>query len=700
MVVSPPKPLLPFLIITILFFLILPCATQLSFNFSDFSKTTNELITLNGNATFSRSVIRLTPDESDNWGRAKYSRLMRLWDKESGELADFTTSFSFIVSSEGKDRYSDGLTFFLASPGFPSPTPTDGAGIGLISRNQATDPSFLAANKFVAVEFDTFPNDGLDPPVPVREHVGININGIISQKTVQWYSVIKETRTYNASISYDSTTKNLSVTFTGFSSDTNYTIPILQHLSDVVNLTENLPELVELGFSASTGYLSELHILCSWSFESRKPSVNQNSPPPKKNEYESKVKMAVGISVGGCILITGLGLVWYMSKRKRPRGGEEEDAAFSLSMDDEFERSTRPKKFSYEELVGATNNFAEENKLGQGGFGGVYKGFLKDVNSDVAVKRVSTGSKQGIKEYASEVKTIAHLRHRNLVQLIGWCHEKKDLLLVYEFMPNGSLDLHLFKGKSLLAWVTRYNISRGLASALLYLQEEWEQCVLHRDIKSSNIMLDSSFNAKLGDFGLARLVDHEKLGSQTSALAGTMGYMALEYVMSSRATKESDIYSFGVVLLEIACGRKPHEPQAREGEFSIIEWVWELYGTGKLLDAADPKLCGHFDEQQMERLMVVGLWCVHPDYTLRPSIRKVVRVLDFEASLPILQPKMPLLAYLDAPVGDSASSGHTTSENQHSDQSASHGSHTGSSQVAYSIASSSSTAHFQPVDTR
>ncbi|KAB1205761.1 L-type lectin-domain containing receptor kinase IX.1 [Morella rubra] len=662
MFVSPPKLLLPFLIITILFFLILPCATQLSFNFSNFSNATDGLIILSGNATLSGSVIPLTPDASDNWGRATYVDLMHLWDTESGELADFTTSFSFIVNSEGKDRYSDGLTFFLASPDFPSPTPTDGSGIGLISREQVKDPNFLAANKFVAVEFDTFRNEW-DPPEPVREHVGINTNGMRSRKTVQWYSLTNENRTYSASISYDSTTQNLSVSFTGFRSDGT---PTLQKLSDVVNLKENLPEWVELGFSASTGYLSELHILCSWSFESRsKPSVNQNSAPPEKNEDKSRVKMAVGFSVGGCILITGLGLVWFMSRRKRPRGGEElKDVGFGLSMNGEFERiSTRPKKFSYEELVGATNNFAEENTLGQGGFGGVYKGFLNDLNSHVAVKRVSTGSRQGIKEYASEVKTIAQLRHRNLVQLIGCCHEKKDLLLVYEFMLNGSLDLHLFKGKSLLAWVTRYNISRCLASALLYLQEECEQCVLHRDLKSSNIMLDSSFNAKLGDFGLARLVDHEK-GFQASASAGTKGYMAPEYVMSGRASKESDIYSFGVVLLEIACGRKPIEPQVSEGEFRLIEWVWELYGTGNLLDAADPKLCGHFDEQQMERLMVVGLWCVHPDYSLRPSIRKVVRVLDFEASLPnILQPKMPLLAYLCAPVSESASSGTTTSEN-------------------------------------
>ncbi|KAL8264700.1 hypothetical protein R6Q59_022830 [Mikania micrantha] len=142
-----------------------------------------------------------------------------------------------------------------------------------------------------------------------------------------------------------------------------------------------------------------------------------------------------------------------------------------------------------------------------------------------------------MKEYASDVRIISRLRHGNLVQLIGWCHQKGELLLVYEYMENGSLDSHLFKHKSLLTWGTRYKIAHGLASALLYLHEEWEQCVLHRDIKSSNVMLDSNFNTKLGDFGLAKLVDHDK-GSQTTMLAGTLGYMALECLITGRATKE------------------------------------------------------------------------------------------------------------------------------------------------------------------
>ncbi|KAL6130618.1 hypothetical protein ACLB2K_068997 [Fragaria x ananassa] len=218
----------------------------------------------------------------------------------------------------------------------------------------------------------------------------------------------------------------------------------------------------------------------------------------------------------------------------------DEDPLVGDSIDDEFEQGTGPRKFLYEELVRATGNFEEEQKLGQGGFGWVYKGFIKDLNSYVAMKRISKGSKQGMKEYATEVRIISRLRHQNLVQLLGWCHKKKELLLVYELMPNCSLNSHLFKQESLLTWEARYKIAQGLASGLLYLHEGWEQCVLHRDIKSSSIMLNSNFNAKLGDFGLARLADHGKQ-SQTTVLAGTIGYMAPECVTTGKASKETNV---------------------------------------------------------------------------------------------------------------------------------------------------------------
>ncbi|WZZ30404.1 hypothetical protein YC2023_013805 [Brassica napus] len=265
----------------------------------------------------------------------------------------------------------------------------------------------------------------------------------------------------------------------------------------------------------------------------------------------------------------------------------------------------------------------------------------------VAIKRFTGGSTQGKREFVTEVKVISSLRHRNLVQLVGWCHEKDEFLMVYEFMPNGSLDAHLFGKKPHLAWPVRCKVTLGIASALLYLHEEWEQCVVHRDIKASNVMLDSSFNAKLGDFGLARLMDHE-VGPQTTGLAGTFGYMAPEYISTGRASKESDVYSFGVVTLEIVTGRKSVDPrQGRvEPEMSLVERVWDLYGKGELIKGVDEKLGGDgFDEKQAECLMVVGLWCAHPDRNSRPSIKQAIQVLSLEAPLPHLPTKMPVASY-------------------------------------------------------
>jgi serine/threonine protein kinase len=215
-------------------------------------------------------------------------------------------------------------------------------------------------------------------------------------------------------------------------------------------------------------------------------------------------------------------------------------------------------------------------------------------------------------------------------------------------MPNGSLDTHLYGGNNaaVLPWPVRHEIVLGLGSALLYLHQEWEQCVLHRDIKPSNVMLDASFAAKLGDFGLARLVDHGR-GSHTTVLAGTMGYMDPECMMTGRTNAESDVYGFGVVLLEIACGRRPLVTAQHEDDaVHLSQWVWDSYGRGRILDAADERLEGEFSGKEMECVLIVGLWCAHPDRTLRPTIRQAVNVLRFEAPLPSLPARMPVATFM------------------------------------------------------
>ncbi|XP_037439397.1 L-type lectin-domain containing receptor kinase IX.1-like [Triticum dicoccoides] len=436
------------------------------------------------------------------------------------------------------------------------------------------------------------------------------------------------------------------------------------------SLVGKLPELFqnETG-GAVKAYSCYVHYQIG-PFEITLPPASEPPPPssPKPGEASSssRTRLLIGSSIGAVsfliILVGVLACLLLRRRQKHPitankqaKGQEPEDGKFSdgddPAMEDDFEKGTGPKRFRYGELAIATDNFSDEKKLGEGGFGSVYRGYLEESNLEVAIKRVSKGSKQGKKEYASEVTIISRLRHRNLVQLIGWCHGGGELLLVYELMPKGSLDTHLYGGKNadVLPWPVRHEIVLGLGSALLYLHQEWEQCVLHRDIKPSNIMLDASFAAKLGDFGLARLVDHGR-GSHTTVLAGTMGYMDPECMTTGCTSAESDVYSLGVVLLEIACARRPLAVAEEEQMVHLAQRVWASYGVGRVLDAADARLEGEFDGDEMERVMVVGLWCAHPDRSLRPSIRQAVGVLRREQPLPTLPERMPVATFLYVPL--------------------------------------------------
>uniref|UniRef100_A0A0E0JC82 Protein kinase domain-containing protein n=1 Tax=Oryza nivara TaxID=4536 RepID=A0A0E0JC82_ORYNI len=341
--------------------------------------------------------------------------------------------------------------------------------------------------------------------------------------------------------------------------------------------------------------------------------ASPSSPPPSVS-----IGLVAGSTVGAVLFVVVLGVsIWLLLRRRRKHAGgrtmeQEMDEATSSTMRPmTLRRALDPNGFATASSPSPPT--ASPTSTSSGKAVSVYRGFLKELNLDVAIKRVSKSSKQGRKEYASEVRIISRLRHRNLVQLIGWCHGGGELLVVYELMPNAGLDIHLYSANaSSLPWPLRHEIVLGVGSALLYLQEGWEQCVVHRDIKPSNIMLDAAFNAKLGDFGLARLIDHGR-GSHTTVIAGTMGYMDPECMLTGRANTESDIYSFGIVLLEIACGRPPvmaPEHQAEKGQdmIHLVQWVWDLYGKGRILDAADHQLDGEFDGDEMERVMVVGLW--------------------------------------------------------------------------------------------
>ncbi|KAL6847229.1 hypothetical protein ACP4OV_023082 [Aristida adscensionis] len=414
--------------------------------------------------------------------------------------------------------------------------------------------------------------------------------------------------------------------------------------------------------------------------------------PTSSTKHSKLLMMAVVIGVSAPLLVAAGLWVWFLWRLKqqkstvkmtstsehKPNGArhfygepveddfEQEETGLrrfssELAEDDLEQEEIGPRRFNYSELATATGNFSDDRRLGSGGFGSVYRGFLEGTKRDVAVKRVSETSRQGWKEFAAEVRIISRLRHRNLVQLIGWCHgheaNSDKLLLVYELMHNGSLDAHLYNNpENPLTWPVRYNIALGVGAALLYLHQEAERRVVHRDIKPSNVMLDTSFNAKLGDFGLARLIDDGRR-SHTTGVAGTMGYMDPDCVLAGRASVESDVYSFGVLLLEIACGRRPAVRVGGDEDYYVhlVQWVWDLYGNRSILDAADTRLGGELDGREVACMMLVGLWCAHPDRSLRPTIRQAVNVLRFEAPSPRLPAKMPVATY-GPPADDSGSS--------------------------------------------
>ncbi|XP_039169204.1 L-type lectin-domain containing receptor kinase IX.1-like [Eucalyptus grandis] len=333
------------------------------------------------------------------------------------------------------------------------------------------------------------------------------------------------------------------------------------------------------------------------------------------------------------------------------RGGGERNHS-RISTEESANRGG-PRKFTYRELEEATNSFASDLKLGEGASGTVYKGHIGEDREPVAVKIINSPANQRISEFIAEIIAMIQLSHTNLVKLKGYCHELNEVrnppvckfALVYEFIGGGTLYDHLFKPEYLLTWENRYNIALGLASALHYLRKKRPLCVIHRDIKSSNVMLDEALVAKLGDFGTAKLVDHTE-EPNPSLLAGTPGYWPPEYAQMGVLSKESDIYSFGVVLLEIVFGRKAVFSQGQgQAPQNLVEWVRKRYRGGKLLDAVDSRLEGIFDEEQAEALTTAGLWCAHPDPSHRPSIEEIKTYLNSKAVPPRLPPEMPPLGY-------------------------------------------------------
>ncbi|KAJ0983295.1 hypothetical protein J5N97_011550 [Dioscorea zingiberensis] len=301
--------------------------------------------------------------------------------------------------------------------------------------------------------------------------------------------------------------------------------------------------------------------------------------------------------------------------------------------------------FDLSTLRNATANFSEENKLGEGGFGSVYKGTLHN-GREIAVKRLSAGSGQGIGELKNELVLVAKLQHRNLVRLLGVCLEKQEKMLVYEYVPNRSLDTILFDSikREQLYWGRRYKIITGIARGLLYLHEDSQLKIIHRDLKASNILLDEDMNAKISDFGLARLVGGDQTGGSTSRVAGTFGYMAPEYVMRGKFSAKSDIFSFGVLVLEILTGQKNSNFSETEQVQDLLSCAWEHWTRGTISEILDPSLGDQLPRSEALRCIHMGLLCVQEDPASRPSMSMVVLMLN-SYSVSLQAPSKPAFFY-------------------------------------------------------
>ncbi|XP_031280581.1 G-type lectin S-receptor-like serine/threonine-protein kinase At4g03230 [Pistacia vera] len=312
--------------------------------------------------------------------------------------------------------------------------------------------------------------------------------------------------------------------------------------------------------------------------------------------------------------------------------------------------------FDFESILAATDNFSEANKLGKGGFGPVYKGKFPG-GQEIAVKRLSSVSGQGLEEFKNEVVLIARLQHRNLVKLLGYCVEGGEKILLYEYMPNKSLDSFIFDPTCsvLLDWEMRFNIILGIARGILYLHQDSRLRIIHRDLKTSNVLLDQEMNPKISDFGLARIFEGKQTEGSTNRVVGTYGYMSPEYALDGYFSIKSDVFSFGVVVLEIVSGKKNTGFYNSEEALSLLGYAWRLWREDKALDIMDQKLSPSFNKIEVLKCINVGLLCVQEDPNDRPTMSNVVIMLGSETAT-LATPKQPAFIIRRGPSTSASSS--------------------------------------------
>ncbi|RCV42739.1 hypothetical protein SETIT_9G240000v2 [Setaria italica] len=556
-------------------------------------------------------------------------------------VSSFSTTFVFAIVSEFLDLSTSGFAFLVA-PSTDLSTAMPQQYLGMFNGTDNGD----SRNHVFAVEFDTVRNPEFADIN--NNHVGVDVNSLNSSaaEPAGYYddgdgafrnlSLISR-EPMQVWVDYDAAAAVVTVAM----APARRPRPKRPLLSAKVNLSTVITDTAYVGFSSASSIVLVKHYVIGWSFSlggdapaldyAKLPKLPRIGPKPRSKALTIALPIATTAAVLAAVA------VGFLLLRRRRRYAE---------LREDWEVEFGPHRFAYKDLYDATGGFKDKRLLGAGGFGRVYSGVLPGSRTQVAVKKVSHESRQGMKEFVAEVVSIGRLRHRNLVQLLGYCRRKGELLLVYDYMPNGSLDKHLhYHGdddRPVLDWAQRLQIIRGVAAGLLYMHEVWEKVVIHRDIKASNVLLDGDMNGRLGDFGLARLYDHGD-DPHTTHVVGTMGYLAPELVRTGKATTLSDVFAFGAFVLEVACGRRPIEEEeegvdgaAAGDRFVLVDWVLGHWREGSIAGAVDARLGSDYDAAEAELVLRLGLACLHPSPAARPSMRQVTQYLDGSAPLPEL----------------------------------------------------------------
>ncbi|CAL4949270.1 unnamed protein product [Urochloa decumbens] len=612
----------------------------LQFSYPAFDTASKADLVFSPGSGIANGALQITPstgDMSHRSGRVLYAReTLKLWiNSERTALTQFATEFVLnILPQNGTGGVGEGMAFVLTNnPRLPAGN-SSGPWLGVTSNETDGAP----ANRVVAVEFDTRKSsvDDLD-----GNHVGLDVNSVrsVSSYPLSNVSVVLSSGSdVRVAIEYDGAVLSVTAVQEGHVYSDAWPIDLSRYLTE---------EDISVGFAASTGEFTQLNQVKSWNFSTIGDNTNKRGGHGKK-------KLGLLLALLTLSAIAGSSFLGLYIWRRMTRQGRL--AYHNL---EKMINAHGPVRFKLRELRSATANFSPDRKLGRGGFGTVYLGYLRNMGMEVAVKRVSTSaaagsSNRGEKEFVAEVNTISKLSHRNLVKLIGWCHEKAT---------SGSP-----VAATVLSWERRFKVICGVASALEYLHHGSSQRVLHRDVKASNVMLaaDAGYGARLGDFGLARVVQRDgATHHSTQAVAGTRGYMAYESFFTGRASLDTDVYAFGVFVMEVLSGRSPScpvlhrdddEPSCRRQAGAnykpvyIVDWVWRLYGEGRALRAADEAMGGELDPAQADRAVRLALACCHPNPRERPSMRAAVQVLVGGAEAP--EPPLQKPAFVWPPGGN------------------------------------------------